>query len=79
MRSRRNMGKLSSRCVGDGPVRQERKLAYSPNAAQARLVLSKLLRDVSCWHEAAVCRGATSGRVLKMLRTLGALWPERRP
>jgi hypothetical protein len=43
MRLRRNMGKLSSRCVGDGPVRRERKLAYSPNAAQARLVLSKLL------------------------------------
>ena len=27
---------------------------------------------------AAVCRGATSGRVLKMLRTLGAPWPDRR-
>src|SRR5208337_2561817 len=31
------------------------------------------------WHEAAVCRGATSGRVLEMLRTLGAPWPDRPP
>jgi hypothetical protein len=28
-------------------------------------------RFVRLWHEAAVCRGATSGRVLEMLRTLG--------
>jgi hypothetical protein len=41
MRSRHSMGKLSSGCVGDGPVRRERNLAYSPNAAQARLVLSE--------------------------------------
>jgi hypothetical protein len=31
---------------------------------------------VAVWHKAAVCRGATSGRVLEMLRTLGALWPD---
>ena len=31
------------------------------------------------WHEAAVCCGATSGRVLKMLRTLGAPRSDRRP
>ena len=29
--------------------------------------------------EAAVCRGAVSGRVLEMLRTLDAPWPDRRP
>ncbi len=34
--------------------------------------------EVRSWHEAAVCRGATSGRVLKLLRTLGASWPDRR-
>jgi hypothetical protein len=36
-------------------------------------------REFRLWHEAAVCRGATSGRVLEMLRTLGAHWPDRRP
>ena len=29
--------------------------------------------------EAAVCRGAVSGRVLEMLRTLGAPWPDHPP
>ena len=29
------------------------------------------------WHEAAVCRGAVSGRVLEMLRTLGLAAPLR--
>jgi hypothetical protein len=36
-------------------------------------------RHISTLHEAAVCRGATSGRVLKLLRTLGAPWPGRCP
>jgi hypothetical protein len=30
-------------------------------------------------HEAAVYRGAASSRVLEMLPTLGAPWPDRRP
>jgi hypothetical protein len=32
------------------------------------------MANVRSWHEAAVCRGATSSRVSEMLRTLGAPW-----
>ena len=35
-------------------------------------------RHISTLHEAAVCRGAASRRVLEMLRTLGAPWPDCR-
>jgi|SRR5271166_2944432 len=40
-----------------------------------RRAVSPLIRSS---HEAAVRCGATSGRVLEMLRTLGAPWPDRR-
>jgi hypothetical protein len=47
--------------------------------ARYRLAEFAAPAHVGCWHSTAVRCGATSRRVLEILRTLGAPWSDHRP